>query len=144
MDFSLQFLKAKVELKQLQKLKESLNTEVEEVKVEEEIKEKTDNNSEPQEELVFQKGKVTKVFSEKGYGFISSGGKDFFFLLRDFSSAITLQPGYEVEFVLTQSSKGEAATNLRISNFTSLSDVSVERYLEDRQVTGFFPHSNCD
>jgi len=52
---------------------------------------------------MFKKGKIKKIFHDKGYGFIvpNGGGADVFFHVKSYVGDIPfteLQPGYEIEY----------------------------------------------
>jgi len=62
-----------------------------------------------------EKGKVKWFSNQKGYGFITSeGGKDVFVHYSAISGDgyKTLEEGQEVNFEVTQGTKGEQATNV--------------------------------
>ncbi len=60
------------------------------------------------------KGIVVKFNQQKGYGFIRTKGetKDFFVHIKDVKNAKTLNPGQQVEFELSSTKKGPAATSV--------------------------------
>lgn len=66
-------------------------------------------------------GKIKTIKSEKGYGFIRSGTKEYFFHYSDFEGSFhdleemfNLKKDINVEFELGESPKGPRAANVRI------------------------------
>lgn len=60
-------------------------------------------------------GIIKKYFSDKGYGFISSEGKDIFFHISKVSDKDSIAEGKQVEFNLTRERDGrESAKNLKV------------------------------
>jgi len=61
-------------------------------------------------------GKVLWFNSKKGYGFIESGGNDYFFHRVNVKSSV-ISEGDSVEFDVTEGEKGPKALNVEVRRF---------------------------
>lgn len=61
-------------------------------------------------------GKIKKLISGKGFGFIEGNGKDLFFHSKEVQGTTfdELHEGEEVEYTVGQSPKGPCATSVRL------------------------------
>lgn len=61
-------------------------------------------------------GKIKKLISGKGFGFIEGNGKDLFFHSKEVQGTTfdELHEGEEVEYTVGQSAKGPCATGVRL------------------------------
>ena len=61
-----------------------------------------------------ERGVVKRVLTEKGYGFLSADGKDFFFHAKEVRGAFSgFKEGDTVEFKRLHTSRGYAASDIR-------------------------------
>jgi CspA family cold shock protein len=58
-------------------------------------------------------GKIKRIVSEKGFGFIGADGTDYFFHRSSCDDFEQLQPGDTVRFVSVQGQKGPRADRVR-------------------------------
>lgn len=61
-------------------------------------------------------GKIKKLVSDKGFGFIAGDSKDLFFHSKEVKGTTfdQLQEGQEVEYTIGKSDKGPCATSVRL------------------------------
>lgn len=61
-------------------------------------------------------GKIKKLVTDKGFGFIAGTGKDLFFHCKEVKGTTfeELREGQEVEYTVGQSDKGPCATGVRV------------------------------
>lgn len=60
------------------------------------------------------RGSIVRYFDEKGFGFIESGGKEYFFHVKSVSNRNEIESGAEVEFESETTTKGESAKAVRV------------------------------
>ena len=60
------------------------------------------------------RGSIVRYFDEKGFGFIESGGKEYFFHVKSVSNRNEIESGTEVEFESETTTKGESAKDVRV------------------------------
>ena len=83
------------------------------------------------------KGKIKKYLSYRGYGFIEVEGKegDIFFHVSNYPQTSLPQTGQEIEFTLTETPKGEEATEIKIFEKTDeILNEETEKITEPEQV----------